>query len=129
MMDRRIEPGTVVANRSGFSRSVPVEALLTDRSRHPTCGAKKLFPILLKRYPECDFPSRSTLCDILKRNGLVPNKCQPSRIGHPGKPSTRILAPNELGDADASLSIAGHWEIILGPKGPRASMHDRSRSR
>lgn len=73
-----------------------VEALLGIRQRHPTWGAKKLLPILHKRQPDWDLPKRSTVCAILNRNGLVPKKRRRRHIGHPGKPSAQMLAPNDI---------------------------------
>lgn len=45
-------------------------------------------------------PNRSTVCEILKRNGLVPKKRQRRVIGHPGKPASSILTPNDCWCAD-----------------------------
>lgn len=73
-----------------------VEALLGIRQRHPTWGAKKLLPILHKRQPDWELPKRSTVCAILNRNGLVPKKRRRRHIGHPGKPATQMLAPNDI---------------------------------
>lgn len=77
-----------------------VEALLQARRRHPSWGGKKLLALLHKRNPSWDLPHRSTVCDILKRHGMVPNTRHRRRIGHPGKPSSSILAPNDLWSAD-----------------------------
>ena len=77
-----------------------VEAIVALRQRHPSWGAKKLLPILEKRHPSWDLPGRSTVCDILSRQGLVPKKRTRRHIGHPGKPSSSILAPNECWSAD-----------------------------
>src|SRR5262249_55322338 len=43
---------------------------------------------------------RSTACDILRRHGMVPIKRRRRRIGHPGKPTSQILAPNDVLSAD-----------------------------
>jgi putative transposase len=77
-----------------------VEAIVALRQRHPSWGAKKLLPILEKRHPNWDLPGRSTVCDILSRQGLVPKKRMRRHIGHPGKPSSSILAPNDCWSAD-----------------------------
>ena len=53
-----------------------VTALLEARRRHPSWGAKKLLTIVHKRHPRWDLPSRSTVCDILSRHGMVPKKRQ-----------------------------------------------------
>lgn len=77
-----------------------VDAILNARSRHPSWGAKKLLTLLHKRYPRWSLPGRSTVCDILSRHGLVPKKPRRRHIGHPGKPTTQILAPNDVWSAD-----------------------------
>jgi putative transposase len=76
------------------------EALLDVRRHHPSWGAKKLLAIVEQRHSEWDLPNRSTVCEILKRNGLVPKKRQRRVIGHPGKPASAILTPNDCWCAD-----------------------------
>ena len=77
-----------------------VAAFLEVRRRHPSWGAKKLLTIVQKRHPRWDLPGRSTVCDILSRNGMVPKQRNRRRIGHPGKPTSLILAPNDTWCAD-----------------------------
>jgi putative transposase len=77
-----------------------VEAIVALRQRHPSWGAKKLLPILERRHRNWDLPGRSTVCDILSRQGLVPKKRNRRHIGHPGKPSAQILGPNDCWSAD-----------------------------
>lgn len=77
-----------------------VEAILEARRRHPAWGAKKLLTLLQKRHPRWELPHRSTVCDILSRHGMVPKQRPRRRIGHPGKPTTAILAPNDVWSAD-----------------------------
>jgi putative transposase len=77
-----------------------VQAILEARQRHPSWGAKKLLRILGKRHVCWSFPARSTVCDILSRHGLVPKQRNRPHIGHPGKPSSQILAPNDVSSAD-----------------------------
>ena len=76
------------------------EAFLDARRRHPSWGAKKLLTIVHKRHPRWDLPGRSTVCDILNRHGMIPTKRHRRRIGHPGKPTSAILAPNDVWSAD-----------------------------
>lgn len=83
-----------------------VAALLEVRRRHPTWGAKKLIAIVHKRHPQWHLPCRSTVCDILSRHGMIPKKRQRRRIGHPGKPTSAILAPNDIWSAD----FKGHFK-------------------
>jgi putative transposase len=77
-----------------------VAAFLEARHRHPSWGGKKLLTIVHKRHPRWDLPCRSTVCDILSRHGMVPKSRYRRRIGHPGKPTSSILAPNDVWSAD-----------------------------
>jgi len=77
-----------------------VQAILLARQRHPSWGAKKLLSILAKGHPKWDLPARSTVCDILSRHGLVPKKRRHRHIGHPGKPTSQVLGPNDVWCAD-----------------------------
>jgi putative transposase len=77
-----------------------VEAIIAVRCRHPAWGAKNLLSILHKRHPSWSFPGRSTVCDILRRHGLVPKTRHHRHIGHPGTPTTLIAAPNDVWSAD-----------------------------
>ena len=76
------------------------QALLEARRRHPSWGGKKLLTLVHKRHLSWDLPHRSTVCDILNRHGMVAKKRQRRRIGHPGKPTSQILAPNDVWSAD-----------------------------
>ena len=82
-------------------------ALLETRRRHPSWGAKKLLTLLQKRNPRWALPSRSTVCEILSRNGMVAKKPRRRRIGHPGKPGSAILAANDVWSAD----FKGHFKL------------------
>ena len=75
-------------------------AIVEARQRHPSWGSKKLLSILHKRHPRWSWPHRSTVCDILNRHGLIAKKPRRRRIGHPGAPSSRSAAPNDLWSAD-----------------------------
>jgi transposase InsO family protein len=83
-----------------------VEAIIKARQHHPSWGAKKLLKILHSKHPRWPWPGRSTVCDILKRHGLVAKKRRPRKIGHPGKPTTLVTAPNDLWCAD----FKGHFK-------------------
>jgi transposase InsO family protein len=84
-----------------------VQAFLEVRRRHPSWGAKKLLTLVHKRHPRWELPGRSTVCDILSRHGMVPKKKNRRRIGHPGKPTSEILAPNDCWSAD----YKGHFKM------------------
>ena len=77
-----------------------VAAILEARHRHPVWGGKKLRALLQRRHPRWTLPARSTVCDILRRHGLVPTRRSRRRIGHPGKPTTIMGAPNAVWCAD-----------------------------
>jgi transposase InsO family protein len=77
-----------------------VAALLDARRRHPSWGGKKLLALVHKRHPRWDLPHRSTVCEILGRHGMVPKRRARRRIGHPGKPTSSILASNDCWSAD-----------------------------
>jgi putative transposase len=83
-----------------------VAAILEARQRHSSWGAKKLVSLLSTRHPRWPWPARSTVCDILRRHGLVPTKRQRRAIGHPGKPISHIGAPNDVWSAD----FTGHFK-------------------
>ncbi len=77
-----------------------VSAFLEVRRRHSSWGAKKLLAIVHQRHPRWALPGRSTVCDILSRHGMVPKQKNRRRIGHPGKPTSQLLAPNDCWSAD-----------------------------
>jgi transposase InsO family protein len=76
------------------------QALLALRLCHPSWGAKKLLHTLRLREPMLELPGRSTVCDILSRNGLVSKKPRRRAVGHPGRPSSQIVLPNDCWSAD-----------------------------
>jgi putative transposase len=77
-----------------------IAAFLELRQRHPTWGGKKLLEVVHRRHPRWNLPARATVQDILKRSGMVPIRRYRRRIGHPGKPTSSILAPNDVWSAD-----------------------------
>ncbi len=87
-----------------------IEPILEVRRHHPSWGAKKLLAIVARRHPEIQWPPRSTVCDILKRCGLVPSSRRRRRLGHPGRPTTPMTAPNEIWTAD----FKGHFKTSDG---------------
>lgn len=107
-IDRYLRQGPAgLEERSRRPRSSPhrtpeevTRALLEARRRHPSWGGKKLLTVVGKRHPDWVLPHRSTVCDILTRHGMVPKKRARRHIGHPGKPTSQILAPNDVWSAD-----------------------------
>ncbi|MGH8654981.1 MAG: helix-turn-helix domain-containing protein [Gammaproteobacteria bacterium] len=99
-----------------------VQALMEARRRHPSWGAKKLLALLFRRHPKGAWPARSTVCDILDRHGLIRKPRGRRRVGHPGKPTTTMSAPNRVWCADFKgqfktrdgvywLSLDGHRRL------------------
>jgi putative transposase len=88
--ERSRQPGTCPRQ----TPAAVVAAILAARRPHPAWGAKQRLAILTTRHPQGPWPARSTVCDILRRNGLVPRRRR--RSGHPGKPSTSMSAPHQI---------------------------------
>lgn len=77
-----------------------VGAILEVRAKHQTWGPKKLLNILHKRFPNEELPARSTVASILKKHGLVSKRRRSQKRGHPGRPLTQMLAPNDTWTVD-----------------------------
>ena len=107
-MDRYIEQGPaglddlpprarLVANRT----PAELEALIVEaRRRHRTWGAKKLLTVLSESHAELVLPARSTVAEILRRNGLSRPRRRVRREGHPGRPGTEATVPNAIWGVD-----------------------------
>ena len=77
-----------------------VLALLEVRQHHPTWGAKKLLKIVARRQPTWTLPARSTVCELLDREGLITTSRRRPAFGHPGRPLIPMTAPNGTWTAD-----------------------------
>lgn len=78
-----------------------VAALIAMRKRHPRWGARKLIALGRKQHPALVWPSRSTVCDLLARAGLV--KARPRHrpaVGHAPSVLAPIAAPNQTWTTD-----------------------------
>jgi len=76
------------------------KAILEIRRKHPLWGASKVLKILSGRCPEWKLPGRTTVFDILKRNGCIEKKRRTRRRSHPGKPTTIAIGANHLWTSD-----------------------------
>jgi len=77
-----------------------VDALMAVRRRHPHWGAKKLLAVVHRQDPSAPWPSRSTVCDLLRREGLLVPRRRRVRRPHGGHALSPISAPNETWTAD-----------------------------
>jgi putative transposase len=113
-IDRYFEDGAPgLADRSRRPYHCPhqtpaeqVTSILTARGHHPTWGAKKLLKLLSRRPVKCKWPARTTVCNILSRHNLIQRPRRRRLIGHPGKPTSIITAPNQIWSAD----FKGHFK-------------------
>ena len=84
--------------------------LLTARQRHPTWGPRKILAYLSPRHPRAALPAASTVGALYRRHGLVRPKRRRTLPGHPGRPTSPILAPNDVWTAD----FKGHFALSSG---------------
>ena len=78
-----------------------VAVLIALRRRHPRWGAKKLLGVAARRSGALAWPSRSTVCTLLQRHGLVAPRRR--RVRSPQSAASRlppITAPNEVWTTD-----------------------------
>jgi putative transposase len=77
-----------------------VQALLTLRQRHPRWGAKKLLAIAARQDPTRAWPRRTTVCDLLKAHGLVPDRRRRARLAAAPSAVAPITQANETWTTD-----------------------------
>jgi putative transposase len=76
------------------------QALMQMRARHPSWGARKLLHQVGLQAPALHLPHESTVCEMLKRNGMITARPRRRAIGHPGRPSAVVSCPNDAWSAD-----------------------------
>lgn len=74
--------------------------LVATRRAHPTWGPRKLLAYLERRHTGVRWPAASTVGELLKREGLVLPRRRRRPLGHPGRPTTPMEAPNAVWTAD-----------------------------
>jgi transposase InsO family protein len=77
-----------------------VDALVAQRQRHPRWGAKKLLAVLARQRPRVAWPSRATVCTLLKHRGLVRPRRWRNRPPPGMPPRTPITTANEVWTTD-----------------------------
>ncbi|HED1423132.1 TPA: transposase [Kluyvera georgiana] len=85
------------------SRTVPPDIaahLMALRQKHPDWGPKKLRMWLLNHQADFPVPAASTIGDILKRQGMVPDRKRKHRTPGNRQPLTTIQDINQVWSAD-----------------------------
>jgi putative transposase len=78
-----------------------VSVLVALRRKHPRWGATKLLTIAAEDDPTRVWPSRSTVCDLLKAHGLVePGRRRRRAIERTASPWAAVTGANELWTTD-----------------------------
>lgn len=77
-----------------------IRVVIAARKLHPTWGPRKLRPWLLERDGTLVLPVPSTLGEILKRVGLVPERRRRRRSPKYSAPFAKAVAPNDVWAAD-----------------------------
>jgi transposase InsO family protein len=81
------------------TKAARVERIVALRRKYGW-GAKKILRILEGREPAVSWPARSTIEDILKREGLVIPRRRRTYPGHAPRPQTPMSVPNEVWTTD-----------------------------
>lgn len=77
-----------------------VDVLMALRQRHPRWGAKKLLAVAARRDRHAAWPSRSTVCDLLRARGLVPPRRRPVAAVPGPSPLVPMTSPNATWTTD-----------------------------
>src|SRR5258708_28037148 len=92
----RYEAGAGLSDRTRRPHACPhetapalVAGILEARRHHPRWGAQKLLRMLWRKDPRAAWPARTTVCDLLKRQHLIPKTRRRPRLSHPGRRSRR----------------------------------------
>lgn len=95
-----VERATAALRVANRTESGVEELVVAWRRKHPTWGPKKLLSSLGRREQGVELPARSTVAEILKRNGLSQGRKRRRGEGHPGRPQTIPVRPNDVWGAD-----------------------------
>lgn len=93
------------AHSPGATDPELVEALVALRRRHPRWGARKLLGVATRHERQAAWPSRSTVCELLKARGLVVPRHRRDRHAH--VPS--LLAPLTAANQTWTTDFKGHF--------------------
>jgi len=93
------------AHSPGATAPDLVKALVALRLRHPRWGARKLLAVAARQDRHAAWPSRSTVCDLLKARGLVAPRPRWNRHAHVPSPLAPLTAVNQAWTTD----FKGHF--------------------
>ena len=111
--DRALQDRSRRPRASPRAMAADLAALLVEtRQHHPTWGPRKIRAYLSRRHPRADWPAPSTIGALFKRAGLVRARRRRYKPGHPGRPTSPILAPNDVWTVD----FKGHFPLSRGPR-------------
>ena len=98
-----------------------VAALIAMRKRHPRWGARKLIALGHQQHAALVWPSRSTVCDLLTRAGLVKARPRPRpAVGHRPSVLGPMVAPNQTWTTDFKGEFrTADRRVPLSPDGAR----------
>ena len=92
-----------------------VKAVLVVRRRHPHWGAKKLLATVKREQPKTTWPGRSTVCDLLRRHGLIVPRPRRRRVPHGGHTLAPIGGPNATWTTDFKRRVPHGGPRLLLP--------------
>lgn len=76
--------------------STVAEAIIGERQRHPTWGARKIVESLRRREPARKWPAASSIGELLKREGLIPSRRVRRKTPPYSEPLKHAEAPNQV---------------------------------
>jgi transposase-like protein len=98
-------------HRPQATPSEAVDAIVALRKRFPQFGPRKLRVTLEQQHPRVQWPSPSTIGELLKARGLVTERKRRRRTPRSTQPLAAATAPNIVWSADfkGCFKVAGRW--------------------
>ncbi len=81
------------------------QSIIDLRKRHPGWGPKKLLSLLAREHPDWDLPSKTSIYNILRAEGLIQPARRRRRVVPTAKPFAPAHVPNDVWSAD----FKGHF--------------------
>ncbi|MDJ0884046.1 MAG: IS481 family transposase [Desulfobacterales bacterium] len=76
------------------------QSIIDLRKRHPGWGPKKLLSLLAREHPDWDLPSKTSIYNILRAEGLIQPARRRRRVVPTAKPFAPAHVPNDVWSAD-----------------------------